>query len=256
MISIRSQTRRAFAAAILLPLMLPAAGAAQADLPAAKDLVARYVAAIGGADALLARTSMHMVGEFSMAAMGLTGKVESFQMPPDKSVSRVSIEGLGEIKRGFDGTTGWSLNPMEGPRLLEGTELQQAKDDADMRGTIRDPAVINSMETIEKTEMDGQACYRVKIVWKSGRETTDCYSIDSGLLIGGTVNVVSPMGNVEATVLFSDYKDFGPFKMPTVTRQQLMGQEQAVRVISVEFGKVDPAMFELPPEIKALKKQQ
>ncbi|MGH7552400.1 MAG: hypothetical protein ACREMQ_05175 [Longimicrobiales bacterium] len=256
MISIRSQTRRTFAAAVVLPLMMPVAVAAQTDLPPAKDLVARHVAAIGGADALLSRTSIHMVGEFSMAAMGLTGKVEAFQMHPDKSFSRVSIEGLGEIKRGFDGTTGWSMNPMEGPRLLEGTELQQAKDESDMLGRVRDPSVVSSMETTEKTEMDGQPCYRVKFVWKSGRETTDCFSVDSGLLVGGTVNVVSPMGNVEATVLYSDYKDFGPFKMPTVTRQQLMGQEQAVRITSVEFGKVDPAVFELPPEIQALKKQE
>jgi hypothetical protein len=42
--------------------------------------------------------------------------------------------------------------------------------------------------------------------------------------------------------------------MPTVTRQQVMGQEQAFTLTSVEFGNVDPAVFELPPEIRALRK--
>ena len=80
-------------------------------------------------------------------------------------------------RRGYDGTTGWSINPMEGPRLVEGDELRQMRDDADRRALIRDAALIASMETVERTEMNAQACYRVRIVWKSGRETTDCYAL-------------------------------------------------------------------------------
>ena len=102
--------------------------------------------------------------------------------------------------------------------------------------------------------MNGQACYRVRITWKSGRETSDCYAVDGGLLVGSTVTVVSPMGSIEAQIFYSDYRRFGELLIPTVTRQQLMGQEQAVTLTTVEFGKVDPAVFELPPEIRALRK--
>ena len=31
--------------------------------------------------------------------------------------------------------------------------------------------------------MNEQECWKVKVVWKSGRETRDCYSTASGLLI-------------------------------------------------------------------------
>jgi hypothetical protein len=245
----------AFAAAVaLLGAARPAAPLRAQSLPPAADLVAAYVQAIGGAPAFLANASMHMVGEYSMAAMGLKGAVETFQMKPNRSVSRVTIDGFGEIRRGFDGTTGWSINPMEGPRLLEGEELQQLRDDSDPRTLVRDPALIASMQTVERTEMNGQACYRVRISWKSGRETSDCYAVDGGLLVGSTVNVVSPMGSIEAQIFYSDYRSFGELRMPTVTRQQVMGQEQAFTLTSVEFGNVDPAVFELPPEIRALRK--
>lgn len=224
------------------------------SLPAAADLVGAYVEAIGGAPAFLAHSSMRMVGEFSMAAMGLKGQVETFQMKPNRSVSRVTIDGFGEIRRGFDGTVGWSMNPMEGPRLVEGDELRQLRDDSDPRTLVRDTAMIASMQTVERTEMNGQPCFRVRISWKSGRETSDCYAVDGGLLIGSTINVVSPMGSVEAQVLYSDYRSFGNVRMPTVTRQQVMGQEQAFTLTTVEFDQVDPAVFELPPEIRALRK--
>lgn len=243
----------AFAGAALL-LSAGRAPVRAQSLPPAAELVGAYVQAIGGAPAFLDHSSMRMVGEFSMAAMGLKGQVETFQMKPNRSVSRVTIDGFGEIRRGFDGTVGWSMNPMEGPRLVEGEELRQLRDDSDPRTLVRDAALIASMQTVERTEMNGQPCYRVRIAWKSGRETSDCYAVDGGLLVGSTINVVSPMGSVEAQVFYSDYRSFGKLRMPTLTRQQVMGQEQAFTLTSVEFDKVDPEVFELPPEIRALRK--
>jgi hypothetical protein len=143
---------------------------------------------------------------------------------------------------------------MEGPRLLEGAELDQMRDDADRRAMIRDEALISSMETVEKAELNGQACYRVRIVWKSGRETRDCYAVDSGLLVATTLNVVSPMGTVESTSFFGEYRAFGAVRMPTLTRQQAMGQEQVTTVTSIEWGSVNASVFDPPAEIKALKK--
>ena len=39
------------------------------------------------------------------------------------------------------------------------------------------------METVEKTELGGQPCYRVKIVWTSGREAFECFSAELPLEI-------------------------------------------------------------------------
>ncbi len=256
MTSIGSKTWRALAAPVVLLLMVPAtlSAQAQAPLPPAKDLLARHIAAIGGEDAIRKRTAVHTVGEFSLPAMGLSGPLEAFQATPNKYVARVSIANVGEVRRGFDGTTGWSIHPAEGPRLLEGAELSELRDESDLRSTLRDSALVASMETVEKTEMGGTACYRVKLAWKSGRETTDCYAVDTGLLVGTTRVLSSPMGPVDVITLYSDYTAFGPIKLPASTRQQIMGQEQVLKYTSVEFGAVDPSVFELPPEIKALKK--
>jgi hypothetical protein len=100
--------------------------------------------------------------------------------------------------------------------------------------------------------MNGEACYKVKLVWKSGRETFDCYSVASGLLIASMGKQESAMGTVEVTNLLSDYKDFGGQKIATRLTQQVMGNEQVITINSVDYDAADAATFAMPAAIKAL----
>jgi hypothetical protein len=103
--------------------------------------------------------------------------------------------------------------------------------------------------------MGGQECYKVKHTWKSGRTTTDCFSVSDGLLIATTQTQTSQMGEMEVTTLHSEYKDFGGIRRPTVTTAQMMGQEARTTILSWEWDAVDPAELELPADIKALIKK-
>jgi hypothetical protein len=237
--------------ALLTLSLLPAAAGAQA-LPPARELVDRYIELIGGRAAILERTSTHMTGTFAMPAMGLTGDLEVYSADPGRTVTTVNISGLGEIRSGFDGEVGWAVDPMVGPRVMEGGELAQAKDEAAPEATLRDPKLVESLETVEKTSMNGQDCYRVRIQWKSGRESFDCYSVETGLIVAIQQKSESPMGTIDVTVNMNEYKDFDGIKLPTRIVQQMMGAEQVMTITTVDFGAVDPAVFELPAEIKAL----
>ena len=226
--------------------------AAQA-LPDAAGIVKRYVEAMGG-NAFKEKQGMITEGTFTLPAMGTSGPMEVSHARPNQLVLHMTLPGIGEMRSGFDGTVGWSLNPLEGPRVLTGKELSQLRDDAEFSATIRDDRLITSMETVERKEVEGQACYRVRIVWKSGRESFDCYAVDSGLLLSTELHTESVMGAVDATVLFSGYTDFDGVRLPTRTVQKVMGQEFVMTVKSIRFEAIDPAVFELPAEIKALVK--
>jgi hypothetical protein len=63
----------------------------------------------------------------------------------------------------------------------------------------------------------------------------------------------TPMGEIPATVVASDYKDFGGVKVATRNVMKVMGQQQVITVDEVAWEGVDPKAFELPAEIKALK---
>lgn len=234
-------------------LLAPAVAQAQTALPAARDLVSRHVAAIGGRDAILARASLRTVGTFEMPAAGLKGDLTVVQSKDGRTAMKIVVPGMGELAGGYDGTTAWSMNPMQGARILEGRELTQMTEDAGFLTLLRESPAIASMETVEKTTLGGVACYKVKVTYTSGRVSHDCYAVDSGLMAGTITAQESAMGTLEITNLMSDWKEFGGVKFATTLRQQAMGQEQVMSIASVEFDNADDAkMFELPPAVKAI----
>jgi hypothetical protein len=227
------------------------------SLPTGRAIIDRYVQAIGGRDAVLRRQSIRSTGTFEMPAAGMKGNLTVVQVAPDKMAMTVDLPGMGEMRSGYDGAVGWSINPMQGPRVLEGKELEQVREDAGPSAMLRSPDRIRAAETVDLTTMNGQPCYRVKITYHSGRESFDCYSPDTGLLVGMTQTQESPMGSVQVTTLFDDWKDFGGLKSATKVRLQMMGMEQVLTVDRMEFDRPEDAKaVELPEQIKPLVKRQ
>lgn len=228
---------------------------AQDALPAAEELIDRHVEAVGGRGAVLGHTSSRVTGTFSMPSAGIEGTLVTESAAPDLSITRVEIPGLGIILSGFDGTVGWSVDPNLGPRLLEGNELEAVKEGGSRLAAVRDASLFDVRETVERTEMNSEACFKVRLVWKSGRETFDCYSVETGLMIGSMSRQESPMGAIETTTLLEEYREIGGVLSPTRIRQQMLGQEQLMTLDTIEYDVVDPAAFTPPEAIQALIEQ-
>jgi hypothetical protein len=226
------------------------------SLPAGRAIIDRYVQAIGGRDAVMRHTSIRYVGTVEMPAAGMKGNLTLVQAAPNKMAMTVDLPGMGQMVSGYDGAVGWSINPIQGPRVLEGKELDQLREDAGPSAMLRSPDRIRSVETIELTTMGGHACYKVKITYNSGRESFDCYSSETGLLVGMTQTQESPMGSVQVTTLFDDWKEFGGLKTATKMRQQMLGQEQVLTIDRLEFDRPEDAKaVEVPEQIKPLVKK-
>jgi hypothetical protein len=165
-----------------------------------------------------------------------------------------TIPGVGAIQVGFDGTAGWSVDPMQGPRLLAGKELDEIREQADPRATGRSPELFSAVQTVADTTMGGEQCYMVKLTWKSGRETFDCYSGKTGFMVGSKSVQQTAMGAIPVEMTYSEYKKFGDFMMPTKMVQSLMGQQQVTTILGVEVAGVPGVVITMPAEVKALKK--
>jgi hypothetical protein len=239
-------------AAALFTLLVAAAGIEAQELPEAGDVIARYQQAIGGADVLKGHTSIRSTGEFAMPAAGIVASFESVAVRPNRSRMRVEIPGFGEMRSGYTGEVAWAINPAEGPRLMDGAEARQAADEADFESALRLPRSIESMTTVERTTMGGRECLKVRLQWRSGRETFDCYSTETGLLIGSTFKQESHLGSIDAIVRYEDYREFGGMLLPTRVIVQAMGIEQVFTFSSVQFDAVPESELEPPAEITAL----
>jgi len=246
-----TKTLRAGALALALMSVAPLAALAQ-DLPPAQEIIDRYVEAIGGRDAALATVATRTVGTFSMPAMGLTGQLEVISGENEEMINKVTIPGMGEMLTGYTGEVAWSSDPMMGARLLEGAEADAMADQTNKLYGVRDASLFTSFETVGESEYDGEACWDIAFVFTSGRETTECFSKESGLMIASTMSQESPMGSVEVVSRFLDYQQFGDLYMPTTMRQNAMGQEQVMNIESVEFGGIDPSVFDPPAAVLTL----
>jgi hypothetical protein len=230
----------------------PALQAPASKLPPARQVIDRHIEAIGGARLILGRTSSKATGTVEIATMGLKGTVEIFSAKPNKSLLRTELPGVGRIDRGYDGAVGWSINPMTGPMLLQGRELEQTAFDADFYGELRADSRYRSIETVEKAEFEGRPCYKLKLVRSNGEESFEFYDVASGLRAGMVRAQETEMGSMMVTSIETDYRRFGDLLVPTTLSQKVMGISQRVTLTSIEFDSVDPEVFALPQVIRAL----
>jgi hypothetical protein len=225
---------------------------ASASLPSARDIINKHIKAVGGRDAILAHKSMHGTGAVSVPASGMNGTIEVFGAAPNLQVIRITMGCIGEITEGFDGAHGWSVNPVTGPSLKVGKELDQVKLDADFYSDLRDAKTYPDVKTVEKVTFDGRPCYKVAMTRIDGSQDVDYYDVETGLRAGVEGTRETQMGTITQTSIESGYKKFGKLMQPTLLTTKAMGVEQRITLETVEYDTVQPSVFDPPAAIKAL----
>jgi hypothetical protein len=239
-----------------LPVLMVAVATLPAlagDLPSADKVIAKYVKAIGGEKAFKKFDSRTITGTMSMPAAGISGGIKVSTMAPNLMLVEVEIPGVGTIREGFDGKVGWSTDPMSGPQLKSGKQLQQATDQARYDGALYPAALYKTREVVEQTEFNGRQAYKVRLVSANDIESFVYFDVENGRQLGGQQSQETPMGALPVTATVSDYKEFDGVMMPTRIEQDLgPAGKQILEFTSVTGGDVDPKVFELPAEIRAL----
>lgn len=235
--------------------MLGLAPSVRAQTPTAAQIIDKYVVAIGGKDAISALKSMRQMGTMEMPAMGLTMDMDVSAAAPNKRAMKMSIPGMGEMVQGFDGTTAWASDPMQGPRVLKDKELTAVLETADFTAEmLKDASKYKSIEVLGQEAFEGTPAWKLKFTRPSGNTITEFYAIDSGLLIGQIASQVTPQGEIEARTVMSEYQQFGPIKQPSKISVSAGPQQMSMTTKSITFNDVPDAAFALPDAIKALVK--
>jgi hypothetical protein len=248
----RAQRLSATLAAVCLLAAAARPAAAQDGLPVAREVVARYVKAIGGEAAYAAITSMRARGRFEIAAQKIVGDIELLSARPAKLLYRVTVPGLGRIENGYDGTIGWSVSPISGPELLTGRQLAETAEDARFDGALHASGRVREMTTLGRVDFDGRPAFKLRVVMASGVEQTEYFDVETGLQIGSESARATPQGVVQTVNILRNYRKFGPLMQATTFVQRALGFEQVLTLTSYEYDVVPDAAFEPPAEVKAL----
>ncbi len=223
----------------------PAEAAPAADLPDARALLKKYVE-VGGYEKLRETKNQAMVGTFAVPAQGLEAAMKGWAAAPNLILVSVNIPGMGEAIEGFDGTRGWSVDPVSGPNLKDGDLAAQAAFDADYFDVL-DPTRFVEATTLAREDFHGTAAYKVRLKPRVGAEMTAWYGVESGLELGQETVQPTPMGDIPVATRNLEYREFNGMQFPTRMEQTMMGMTQVISIDSIEFD-VDPAPDFAPPQ--------
>jgi hypothetical protein len=228
--------------------------AARADqpLPAPTEILSRYVEALGGEDAIRRHRHLTWKGTFAMPGMGLEGKILLQASAPNLFRLEIVTDAMGTITQGYDGKVGWSDNPMTGPTLMEGGELEMTAIQSDFYVDLNFAEHYPEIEVVGRETYSGEEAYKLSTTTAGGLQMFQYFSVASGLLLGAEGDLPTPMGEVWVKTEIGGYREFDGRLYPTENRQDAMGSQQVLKVVDVDFGEIDPAVYALPEAIRTL----
>ena len=221
--------------------------AATPKLPNAKDIVERHIKAIGGRDAFLKRTSSYQKADVEIAPMGVKGVVETFHRSDDRLFIKNSLAGIGDILMGYDGQNAWTVNPIQGNRILEGKELLQMKRLATFDRETAFDKLYTSLKVRGIEPVGGRQAY--VIVASSNGLPDDVYyfDIETSLLLRSDSVSISPEGEQPMTTFFEGYRDVEGTKTPSKIRAKTSAFEVISTVTEVKHNiPIEDAKFIQP----------
>jgi hypothetical protein len=219
-----------------------------AALPTVDEILEKYVKAVGGKDAIEKITSRSMKGSFSLETFGVTdAPVEIFAKAPNKSSTKIDVTGFGVVNRVFDGSTGWSSDPMSGLRELKGIELAQMKRGSDFYQELNLKKYYTKLEVKSKEKVGSYETYMIEATPAEGSPEKYYFDINTGLLVRQDEESEGPQGKMLMEVYMDDYKVVDGVKIPHLMKQVNPALTMVIKITEVKNNvEIEEAKFNKP----------
>jgi hypothetical protein len=223
----------------------------------ADDIVEKHLTAMGGRAALEKLTSRVMTGIISVSTPGgdLSGSIEVYNKVPNKSRTLIKIDasqfGLGQIVQDqrFNGTSGYAIDTLNGNREMAGDQLAVARTITFPSPLLKYKDAGIALELIGREKAGDRDAYVLRFAPKTGPSARLFIDAETYLLVKTvvTVNVPQIGGDVEQTVVVSDYRDIDGVKVAYQTRSSNQFQTVSATATTIEQNtSVDDGMFSKP----------
>ncbi len=217
---------------------------AQESLPSVDQILDKYLAAAGGADAL--HKIKTRVQEGTVEAAGQQYAIEIYSEAPEKRLS-ISHPSFGESVTAFNGQAGWLTTP-RGAHPMNSGERQSVRIDAQLYFPARLRELYQEFKVLPGETMDGHATFVVTAIGASTPPLRMFFDQQTGLLLRLIRYTETPLGRNPLQVDYADYRDVSGLKIPyqwTLTRTS---GSFTIRITSVQENvPIDEKLFVMPP---------
>jgi hypothetical protein len=135
------------------------------------ELVAKNVAAKGGADALRALQSVRFTGKMLVNEGQIQLGYAETKKRPDEVRTEATLQGMTAVEA-YDGNEGWRIAPFQGrkdPAKMSADDVKPLMEDAEIDGPLVNWKEKGStLEYVGREDVDGTSAYKVKVVRKNG----------------------------------------------------------------------------------------
>jgi photosynthetic reaction center cytochrome c subunit len=219
-------------------------GETQASMPTAEQLLDKYLAAIGGAEALRKITSRVQRGTLT-ALGGHHFPMEVYSKAPDKRFSVMHLQD-GDSVTAFDGKQGWLSVPGR-VHIMSAAENAGAIIDADLYLPAHLKMLYQKFRVEAGEKIDGHDAYMV--VGRNEGQPPLCLYLDkeSGLLLRFIRYAETPLGRNPTQIDYADYREANGVKMPFRWTLARPGNRFTIQVEQAQQNvPVDDAKFAVP----------
>ena len=220
-------------------------GEEKVSLPPAEQLLDKYLAAIGGSEALQKITSRVQKGTLT-AFGGQHFPMDVYSKAPDKRFSVMHLKG-GDSVTAFDGKQGWLSVPGR-VHMMSAAENDAARIDADLYFAAHVKALYQKFRVDLGEKIDGHETYLV-VGRSEGQPPLRLYlDKESGLLLRLIRYAETPVGRNPTQIDYADYRDVDRVKLPFRWTLARPGNRFTIQVEQVQQNvPVDDAKFVPPP---------
>jgi len=217
----------------------------ETKLPRADQVLSRYLAAVGGAEAVLKIKTRVQKG--TLQVMGAEYPIEIYSEAPEKRVSISHLPG-GASVTAFNGETGWLSIP-GGFHRMTATEQEAARIDAELHFPARLPELYPDLQVSLGEEVAGHPTFLVS-ARAAGKPSLDLYfDRDRGLLLRLVRYADTPLGRNPTEIDYGDYHVTDGVNLPyqwTLTRPT--GSFTIRAELVQQNVPIDEELFVSPPD--------
>lgn len=212
--------------------------------PTAEAVIEKYLAAMGGRDALSKLTSRRATGTvvFNSQGTDINGTYEVSTKAPNKVrvLIKLDLSPMGmtdpvTIDQRFDGSAGMTMSSMQGNTAIGGSQLEHMKNNAFPSPLLNYKTNGMRFEVMPKEQVAGRDATVLVVTPKVGPSMRLYFDPDSGLLVRSVVRLNVPeQGEIEQISEPTDYRAVDGVKVPFKVVNTSPNQIVTITITKVE----------------------
>ena len=242
------QTRSAQIVEVRRPVAAASAAKTKSNpLPTIDVVLRKYVDAIGGREAHERLKSRVLTGKVELFGSDSWGQLSIYAKAPNKSLTVMNVQPMGQVKHGYDGCMAWSIGDTIGVHTLSGAALSKFSTDTDFHREIKLSELYPGIRLIGTVKEKDREFYMVEGFPLVGSEETMYFDIQSGFLTGRDLTQQTLRGPIRVEMRYSDWREVDGIKLPFKITQSMPNLKFVFTVRDVKHNlAVDDKLFEKP----------